>query len=78
MIALSDLCTAADSRLRHIGPTGRVSLLYFVACIGVKKYNKDTSAYAQHMLNTGHSYGNTQNTIEITQITTKSQAYEQP
>jgi hypothetical protein len=33
------------------------------------KYNKDTSSYAQHLLNKGHSYGNIQNTVLITQVT---------
>jgi hypothetical protein len=32
------------------------------------KYNKDTSTYAQHITNTGHTYGNMQDTMEIIQV----------
>jgi hypothetical protein len=32
-------------------------------------YNKDTSSFAQHILNKGHFYGNIQNTVEIIQVT---------
>jgi hypothetical protein len=38
---------------------------------GLAMDNKDTCTYAQHILNTGHTYGNIENTMEIIQIAKK-------
>jgi hypothetical protein len=55
-------------RLHNSWHIPHVSLHYMFRAI---KYNKDTSTYAQHILNTGHSYGNIQHTMEIIQVTQK-------
>jgi hypothetical protein len=57
-----------DCPLQYIGQTGRSFKTQFNEHIRAVKYNKDTSTYAQHILNTGHAYGNIQDTIEIIQI----------
>jgi hypothetical protein len=56
-----------DCRLQYIGQTGQSFHTRYKEHILAIKYNKDTSTYAQHTLNMGHTYGNIQNTIEIIQ-----------
>jgi hypothetical protein len=43
--------------LQYIGQTGRSFLTRYKERIRAIKYNKDSSGFAQHILNTGHSYG---------------------
>jgi hypothetical protein len=35
------------------------------------RYNKESSGYAQHILNTGHSYGNIEDVMDIIKIERK-------
>jgi hypothetical protein len=65
-----------DCHLQYLNQTGRSFQSRYKEHIHAIKYNKDTSTYAQHILNMGHSCRNIQNTMEIVQITQKIQ--EQP
>jgi hypothetical protein len=60
-----------DCLLQYIGQTGRSFQTRYKEHIRTIKYecNKDTSTYVQHIINTGHSYGNIQNTVEVFQVT---------
>jgi hypothetical protein len=60
-----------DCPLHYMGQTGPSFQTRYKEHIHAIKYNKDISTYAQHILNTGHSYGNIQKTMEIIQIIQK-------
>jgi hypothetical protein len=55
-----------DCPRQYIGQMGRPFKTRFKEHIRAIKYNRDTSTYAQHILDTGHEYGNVKNTMEIT------------
>jgi hypothetical protein len=51
--------------LKYIGQTGRNFKTRFKEHIHAIRTNKTTSEYAQHILETGHSYDNIENTLNI-------------
>jgi hypothetical protein len=51
--------------LKYIGQTGINFRTRFKEHIHAIRTNKTTSEYAQHILETGHSYGNTEDTLNI-------------
>jgi cell fate (sporulation/competence/biofilm development) regulator YlbF (YheA/YmcA/DUF963 family) len=57
--------------LQYIGQTGCSFKPRFNEPVQTIKYNRDTSTYAQHTVNTGHTYGNMQDTMEIIQVARK-------
>jgi hypothetical protein len=60
-----------DCPRQYIGQTGRPFKTRLKKHIRATKYNRDTSTYAQHILDTGHTYGNMKNTTEIINIAQK-------
>jgi hypothetical protein len=56
----------------YIGQTGRTFHKRCDECIPVARNNKDTTGYAQHISNTGHSYGPIDDTMEIMPILKKA------
>jgi hypothetical protein len=60
-----------DCPLEYIGQTGRSFNIRYKEHISPIKHKKDTSTYAQHILNTGHTYGNMQDVMEVIQIARK-------
>jgi hypothetical protein len=63
--------------LEYIGQTGCSFGIRYKEHMSAIKHNKDTSTYAQHILDTGHSYGNIQDVMEVIQVTKKRQIHEQ-
>jgi arginyl-tRNA--protein-N-Asp/Glu arginylyltransferase len=60
-----------DCHLQYIGQTGRSFLTIYKEHIRAIRYNKESSGYAQHILNTGHSYGNIEDIMDIIKIERK-------
>jgi hypothetical protein len=60
-----------DSHLQYIGQTGRSFITRYKENIRAIRYNKESSGYAQHILNTDHSYGNIEDTMDIIKIERK-------
>jgi hypothetical protein len=60
-----------DCPLEYVGQTGRSFSTRYKEHISAIKHNKDTSTYAQHILNTGHAYGDMQEVMEVIQIARK-------
>jgi hypothetical protein len=54
-----------DCHLQYIGQTGRSFLTRYKEHIRAIRYNKEASGYAQHILNTRHSYGNIEDVMDI-------------
>jgi hypothetical protein len=52
-------------QLKYIGQTGRNFRTRYKEHIQVIHTNKTTSRYAQHILDTGHSYGTIEDTLNI-------------
>jgi hypothetical protein len=61
----------SDCHLQYIGQTGCSFLTRYKEHIRAIKYNKESSGYAQHILNTGHSYGKTEDIMDIIKIENK-------
>jgi hypothetical protein len=51
--------------------TGRSFKTRYKGHIRAIQYNMENSTYAQHIINTGHTYGSIQNTMEILHTTQK-------
>jgi hypothetical protein len=66
-----------DCPLIYIGQTGQSFQTRYEEHIHAIKYGKHKYTYLKHILNTCHSYGNTQITMEIIQII-KNRTHEQP
>jgi hypothetical protein len=60
-----------DCPLQYIGQTGRSFNTRYKEHIRAIRYNKETSGYAKHILNSGHSYGSIEDTLDIIKIETK-------
>jgi hypothetical protein len=61
-----------DCSLQYIGQTGRSFKTRYKEHIRAIQYNKkENSTYAQHIIDTGHTYGTIQNTMEILHTTQK-------
>jgi hypothetical protein len=54
-----------DCPLQYIGQTGPSFTTRYKEHIRAIKYNKEASGYARHILNSGHSYGNIEYTVDI-------------
>jgi hypothetical protein len=61
----------SECHLQYVGQTGRYFLTRYKKHIRAIKYNKDSSEYAQHILNTGHSYGKIEDIMEIIKVENK-------
>jgi hypothetical protein len=59
--------------MKYIGQTGRNFRVRYREHIHAIRSNKATSKYAQHILETGHSYNTMENTLNILQFEKKSQ-----
>jgi hypothetical protein len=57
---------------QYTGQAGRPFKTRFKQHIRAIKHNSDTSTYAQHILNNGHTYGNINDTMDIIKITQKN------
>jgi hypothetical protein len=57
--------------LKYVGQTGRLFKTRFKEDIQAIRNNEINSTYAQHILNTGHTYGQLDNTMNILQIANK-------
>jgi hypothetical protein len=62
-------CT--DCPLQYIGQTGRSFNTRYKDHIRTIRHNNDTSTFAQHILNAGHTYGSIQDTMDIVHIARK-------
>jgi hypothetical protein len=51
--------------VQYVGQTGRSCLTRYKEHIRAIKYEKDSSGYAQHISNTGHSHGKMEDIMEI-------------
>jgi hypothetical protein len=60
-----------DCPLQYIGQTGRSFNTRYKEHVRAIKYNKETSGYARHILNSGHSYGSIDDTLDIIKIERK-------
>jgi hypothetical protein len=60
-----------DCPRQYVGQTGRSFKTRFKEHIRAIKHNTDSSTYAQHILNTGHKYGNIEDTMDIINVTQK-------
>jgi hypothetical protein len=60
-----------DCPLQYIGQTGRSFNTRYKEHARAIKYNKETSGYARHILNSGHSYGSIDDTMGIIKIERK-------
>jgi hypothetical protein len=49
----------------YIGQTGRSLNIRYTEHIRSIRYNKEDSAFAQHILNTGHQYGPIEHIMEL-------------
>jgi hypothetical protein len=56
---------------KYIGQTGRPFNIRYKEHIRDTKNNNSNSGYSNHILNTGHSYGNITDTMEIIKIERK-------
>jgi hypothetical protein len=54
-----------DCPLIYIGQTGRTFKTRYKEHIQAIKSNNDNSGYSNHMLNTGHTYGNIADTMKV-------------
>jgi arginyl-tRNA--protein-N-Asp/Glu arginylyltransferase len=61
----------SECHLQYIRQTGRSFLTRYKEHIRAIKYKKDFSGYAQHILNTGHSYGKIKDIMEIIKVENK-------
>jgi hypothetical protein len=59
-------------QLKYIGQTGRSFRIRYKEHIHAIRYNKTTSKYAQHILETGHTYGPLENKLNILQFEKKN------
>ncbi|XP_021935838.1 uncharacterized protein LOC110837712 [Zootermopsis nevadensis] len=57
-----------DCPLTYIGQTGRTFTHRYKEHIAAIRHNKDSSAYAKHILNTGHAYNTINETMDILKI----------
>jgi hypothetical protein len=57
--------------MKYIGQTGRPFNIRYKEHIRDIKNNSSNSRYSNHILNTGHSYGNITDTMEIMKIERK-------
>jgi hypothetical protein len=55
----------SDCHLQYIGQTGSSFLTRYKEHIRAIKYNKESSGYAQRILNTRHSYGKIEYNMDI-------------
>jgi hypothetical protein len=60
-----------DCPLHYIGQTGRSFATRYKEHIWAIKYNRETSGYARHILNTGHSYGKMDDIMDVIKIERK-------
>jgi hypothetical protein len=54
-----------DCPLKHVGQTGRTFSTRYKEHIHDIRSNNSNTGYANHMLNTGHTYGTITDTMEI-------------
>jgi hypothetical protein len=59
-------------QLKYIGQTGRNFRIRYKEYTHAIRSNKTTSKYAQHILETGHTYDTLENTLNILQFEKKS------
>jgi hypothetical protein len=57
--------------LEYTGQTERSFGIRYKEHVSAIKHNKDTSTYAQHILDTGHAHGSIQDVMEVIQVTKK-------
>jgi hypothetical protein len=60
-----------DCPPQYIGKTGRSFNVRFKEHIRAIKYNRETSGYAKHILRSGHSYGNMEDTMDVIKVERK-------
>jgi hypothetical protein len=60
-----------DCPLNYTGQTGRTFQTRYKEHIEAIRYNNSNSGYSNHILNTGHTYGNITDTMKIVKIEKK-------
>jgi hypothetical protein len=63
--------TCQDCPMKYVGQTGRTCKAVYRERIQATRTNKTNTKYAQHILDTQHSYGSTENTMTILHMATK-------